>query len=73
LTRKQVSENVNKPIEYFGGEKIFLVQKERDIRKKKLCKENKIKLLYYSNIKYNKSIIIDKKILLNTIIEVQNI
>ena len=56
-----------KPIEYFGGEEIFLVQKERDIRKKRLCKENKIKLLYYSNIKYNKSIIIDKKILLNTI------
>ena len=62
-----------KPIEYFGGEEIFLVQKERDIRKKRLCKENKIKLLYYSNIKYNKSIIIDKKILLNTIIGVQNI
>ena len=35
------------PNEYFGGEKAFNKQIERDIRKKQLCHENNVKLLYY--------------------------
>ena len=33
------------------GEESFKTQQERDQRKKKLCEENGIKLLYYTNYK----------------------
>lgn len=39
------------PVEIFGGEKAFMVTLERDKKKKKLCDENGVKLLYYSNLK----------------------
>ena len=38
-----------KPISIFGGEEYFLKRVARDIRKRKLCKENNIKLMYYTN------------------------
>lgn len=40
-----------KPIEWFGGEKNHNIQKNNDELKRKLCKENNIKLLYYSDLK----------------------
>jgi HEAT repeat protein len=39
-------EQHQKPIPQFGGEKGFKKQKERDKRKKRLCKENNCKLIY---------------------------
>lgn len=39
-------EQHQRPIDYFGGEKAFKIQKERDERKKRLCDENKCKLFY---------------------------
>ena len=39
-----------KPINIFGGEDGFNKCKKRDLKKKKLCEENNITLLYYSNI-----------------------
>jgi very-short-patch-repair endonuclease len=41
------------PIDYFGGEKTFELQKKRDESKEKFCKENKIELLI---IKYDELI-----------------
>jgi very-short-patch-repair endonuclease len=38
-------------VKQFGGEESFKTQQERDQRKKKLCEENGIKLLYYTNYK----------------------
>ena len=35
------------PVEMFGGEKSFLCRLENDKKKKKLCDENGVKLLYY--------------------------
>ena len=35
------------PVEHFGGDKGFKNTLERDKRKKKLCEENGIKLLYF--------------------------
>ena len=43
-----------------------MVQK-RDKLKNLLCKKNNVKILYYSNKKYNDNIITDKKELLNLI------
>ena len=40
-----------KPIEQFGGNEGFLNSQERDKRKKKLCEENGVKLLYYTHYK----------------------
>ena len=37
-----------RPVKAFGGEEQFKKQIELDIRKKKLCEDNGIKLLYYS-------------------------
>ncbi len=37
-----------RPVEYFGGQKAFENQKERDERKRRLCKENNCKLIYVS-------------------------
>lgn len=39
-----------KSIDYFGGDKMFIEQIERDNLKRKLCEEHGIKLLYYSNL-----------------------
>lgn len=52
---------------FFGGEKGFLRRKVLDERKKRLCEENHIKLLYYANKKYNDEIIIDTNDLLKEI------
>ncbi len=35
-----------RPISFFGGEEAFKQNQERDKRKKKLCLENKCKLIY---------------------------
>ena len=35
-----------KPVEYFGGQKAFDKQRERDKRKEQLCKENECQLIY---------------------------
>ena len=56
-----------KPIFYFGGEKEFKNVQKRDKLKNLLCKKNNVKILYYSNKKYNDNIITDKKELLNLI------
>jgi hypothetical protein len=37
-----------KPVDYFGGESGYIETLERDIRKNKLCKENKVELLYFT-------------------------
>ena len=55
-----------KPLEYFGGEKEFNIIKERDNRKRKLCQDHGIKILYYSNVK-DKGCITDKEMLFNAI------
>ena len=39
------------PIKHFGGENKYKLQQERDKRKKQLCKENGIDLLYYTTYK----------------------
>ena len=39
------------PIDFFGGEEGFKTRQELDLRKHNLCKENGIRLLYFSNIK----------------------
>lgn len=39
------------PIEHFGGEDEFEIIKERDNRKYQLCKENNLKILYFTEIK----------------------
>lgn len=40
-----------KPVKQFGGEKTFEEIVNRDSAKKKLCEENGIKILYYSDVK----------------------
>ena len=51
-----------KPIDFFGGEKIFNYQKENDKIKYNLCKENNIKLIYFFNkLDDYKSIIYENK------------
>lgn len=59
-----------KPIKYFGGEKRLIENKNRDKRKNILCKENKIKLIYYANYEYDfpYKVITDKYKLLGEII-----
>lgn len=58
-------------VSQFGGEEFFKLQQERDIIKNKLCKENGVKLLYYSklNKEYLYSYITDKDNLLSEIIK----
>lgn len=41
------------PREYFGGEEEFQKSIERDKRKRQLCNDNGVKLIYYSNLKIN--------------------
>ena len=49
------------PVEYFGGEKAFLKQQERDRMKQQLSKENNVKLIYISyNEDISKELIIEK-------------
>jgi very-short-patch-repair endonuclease len=55
------------PVEHFGGEKEFEITKERDIRKKNLCSEHGIKILYFSNLKH-KGCITNKDELLKQIL-----
>lgn len=42
-----------KPVDKFGGEETFAKTVELDMKKRKLCKENGIKLFYYANYRYN--------------------
>lgn len=39
-----------KPVKYWGGEETYKKVLERDIKKSKLCEENNVKLLYYSEL-----------------------
>lgn len=45
---------------FFGGKEGFLKRKILDDRKKKLCEENHIKLLYYAYKKWDNEVITDK-------------
>lgn len=36
----------DQPVEFFGGEEAFLKTQRRDARKKRLCKKNRVKLIY---------------------------
>lgn len=47
-----------KAITHFGGKIAFQVQQERDRRKKQLCEDNDINLLYFAKEKYNDDVII---------------
>ena len=40
-----------KPVEYFGGEKRFIYQIDNDVKKKKLCEKNNIKIIYLTDVK----------------------
>ena len=53
----------NEPVEYFGGEKQFKIQKEHDLRKREYAKKNGIKLIeiWYTDIK-NIDNILDRKL-----------
>lgn len=57
--------------EFFGGETGFKLQKERDERKIRICKENNYKLLFYANYNFNfpYKVITDKNILLKILLE----
>ena len=55
-------------VEYFGGMDELNYIKHRDERKKILCEKHNIKILYFSDKKYNDDIIIDKNKLLEEII-----
>ena len=59
------------PVEIFGGEEKFKYRIENDNRKRKLCEENGVKLLYYSNlgIEYPYLVFENKKELLKEIIK----
>ena len=39
------------PIKQFGGEEAFKKRIELDTKKRKLCEQNNVKLIYYTNIK----------------------
>ena len=58
-----------KSIDFFGGKEILKLNIERDERKKHLCEENDVKLLYFSNlgINYPYNVIENKEELLNII------
>lgn len=43
-----------KPIEYFGGEENFQENIERDDRKRRLCEENGVRLLYFTDVRLEK-------------------
>ena len=52
--------------EKWANERFLLIQK-LDENKKQLCKENNVKLLYFSHTQYNSEIITDEEALLNKI------
>lgn len=55
---------------YFGGIKQFIIQRERDNRKKKLCTENHVKIIYYTHYEMainNKNTFENKEKILKTI------
>ena len=54
-------------IKHFGGTDELKKCKERDERKRKLCEEHGIKLLYFSDKKYSDEIITDKEKLLEIV------
>ena len=59
------------PVDIFGGEKNFIHTIENDNIKRKLCKENGVKLLYYSNlgIEYPYQVFENKEELLKEIVK----
>lgn len=57
-----------KPVKFFGGEDRLKDTIERDKRKKQLCEEHNVKLLYYAKSEYNKEIFTDKDKMLRKII-----
>lgn len=59
-----------KPIEYFGGEEKYKYTIENDSKKRKLCEENGVRLLYYSDlgIEYPYKVFENKEELLKEII-----
>lgn len=58
-----------KEIEYFGGEKSFKKQKENDLVKFSICENHGIKILYYSDKRYNDNIITDLDVLIKEVSE----
>lgn len=56
------------PYEKFGGEETFINGARRDNLKKELCDLNNINLIYFSDFKYKRDVIIDK----NKILEILN-
>ena len=42
-----------RPSVKFGGEESFIASQERDERKKRLCRENNVELIYFLDKKYN--------------------
>ena len=58
-----------RPCDYYGGQAAFKVTKHRDERKRVLCEEHGIKILYFSNlgIKYPYEVIEGKEALLHAI------
>ena len=42
-----------KSIKYYGGNDGFKIRNERDNRKKKLCEQNGVKLIFYANYEYD--------------------
>ena len=63
-----------KPIGIFGGDKAFAKLKEYDEKKRILCEEHGIKLLYYSNlgIDYPYEVIENDKLLIEKIYDNSN-
>lgn len=55
-------------VEYFGGKEEFEKILERDNRKKKLCEDNGVKLLYFGNTSNENNVITEEKVLLNKIL-----
>lgn len=53
-------------VKYFGGDESFKERLERDKRKKKLCEENNVPVLYYSEYNYD-GVYTDKESLINYI------
>lgn len=54
------------PVDFFGGKEGFINRLERDKRKKKLCEENNVSLLYYSTFEYD-GVYNDKELLIKKI------
>lgn len=57
-------------VDYFGGESEFKSIQERDLRKKQLCEENGITILYYANYIYpfTYNVYTNKDLLINEIL-----